>query len=61
MIIMMFFIAYAYQYDTKNCREMINDLPLIACTVCNEMTQQAFSPGISNNLTFKEIPNMEGG
>lgn len=39
MIVLVLFMGWAYSHDVAQCREVINNLPTLACTYCQQITQ----------------------
>ena len=55
MLVMSLFIAWAYQADTKMCRETIENLPDIACSYCQSMTHTSESNYSGLNFSLNII------
>lgn len=53
--VLILFMAYAYSFETKQCRETLENLPTEVCEACREFHLNKGIYGLENSVDFGEI------
>src|SRR3990167_3860271 len=60
MLLMGLFMGWAYSYDVKQCRQVIQDLPFLACEYCqSELLRNRYNENIIKNYSNLNLSNYQ--